>query len=114
MGKLGHDVLLGRAEVQFLEGEFENALRSYGLILANFPTLDEARVGVVLSDLAMESAEEAQALFEYYHVIKENKENAVGIIEEFLKNMDNTSQKLHELLTSPWQEADRVQRWHTL
>jgi tetratricopeptide (TPR) repeat protein len=104
MGKLGHDVLLGRAEVQFLEGEFENALRSYGLILANFPTLDEARVGVVLSDLAMESAEEAQALFEYYHVIKENKENAVGIIEEFLKNMDNTSQKLHELLTSPWQE----------
>jgi len=104
MGKLGHDVLLGRAEVQFLQGEFENALRSYGLILANFPTLDEARVGVVLSDLAMESAEEAQALFEYYHVIKENKENAVGIIEEFLKNMDNTSQKLHELLTSPWQE----------
>ncbi len=104
MGKLGHDVLLGRAEVQFLEGEFENALRSYGLILANFPTLDEARVGVVLSDLAMESAEEAQALFEYYHVIKENKENAVGIIEEFLKNMDNTSQKLHELLTSPLQE----------
>jgi len=104
MGKLGHDVLLGRAEVQFLQGEFENALRSYGLILANFPTLDEARVGVVLSDLAMESAEEAQALFEYYHVIKEDKENAVGIIEEFLKNMDNTSQKLHELLTSPWQE----------
>ena len=104
MGKISQEVLLERAESEFLKGDFAKALRSYGLILEDYPSLDEARVGVVLSDLGMESEEEAQALFDYYQLIKNEKENASDIIDSFLENLDSSKQKLQELLVAPWEE----------
>ncbi len=104
MSKISQDVLLERAESEFLKGDFAKALRSYGLILEDYPSLDEARVGVVLSDLGMESEEEAQALFDYYQLIKNEKENASDIIDSFLENLDSSKQKLQELLVAPWEE----------
>ncbi|HEY9191052.1 MAG TPA: hypothetical protein VIM88_09335 [Sulfurovum sp.] len=96
--------MLQRAEHEFLKGDYANALRSYGLILKDYPTLDEARVGVVLSDLGSDSEEEAQALFDYYQMIKSEKENAVDIIDGLIENLDSTKHKLQELLVSPWEE----------
>ena len=81
MNKVSQDLLLQRAEGEFLKGDYVNALRSYGLILKDYPLLDEARIGVYLSDLGAESEEEAQALFDYYQMIKTEKENAVDIID---------------------------------
>lgn len=104
MNKKNQDLLLQRAEHEFLKGDYANALRSYGLILKDYPTLDEARVGVVLSDLGSDSEEEAQALFDYYQMIKSEKENAVDIIDGLIENLDSTKHKLQELLVSPWEE----------
>lgn len=104
MNKKNQDLLLQRAEDAFLKGDYANALRSYGLILKDYPTLDEARVGVVLSDLGIDSEEEAQALFDYYQLIKGEKENAVDIIDGLIETLDSSKHKLQELLVAPWEE----------
>ncbi len=104
MAKISQDLLLKRAENEFLQGEYAKALRSYGLILRDYPTLDEARIGVYLSDLGIESEEEAQALFDYYQMIKSEKENAVDIIDGLIENLDSSKHRLQELLVEPLEE----------
>ncbi len=104
MNKVNQDLLLKRAEHEFLQGDYANALRSYGLILKDYPTLDEAKIGVYLSDLGIESEEEAQALFDYYQMIKSEKENAVDIIDGLIENLDSSKHKLQELLIEPLEE----------
>ena len=104
MSKISQDLLLQRAEGEFLNGEFRNSLRSYGLILKDHPTLDEAKIGVYLSDLGIESEEEAQALFDYYQVIKSEKSNAVDIIDGLIDSLDSSKKQIHQLLMDPLEE----------
>ena len=104
MGKISQDLLLERAETEFLKGDYNNALRSYGLILKDYPLLDEARIGVYLSDLGSDSEEEAQALFDYYQMIKSEKENAVDIIDGLIDSLDSSKHDIQELLLNPIQE----------
>jgi hypothetical protein len=104
MSRISRDLLLQRAEGEFLKGDFRNALRSYGLILKDYPTLDEAKIGVYLSDLGIESEEEAQALFDYYQVIKSEKENAVDIIDGLIDSLDTSKQYIQDLLLDPMEE----------
>jgi hypothetical protein len=104
MSKINQDLLLERAEHEFLKGDYTNALRSYGLILRDYPTLDEAKIGVYLSDLGVESEEEAQALFDYYQLIKTEKDNAVDIIDGLIENLDSSKQMIQELLVDPVEE----------
>lgn len=104
MSKLSQERLLQRAEGTFLKGNYADALRSYGLILKDYPTLDDARIGVFLSDLGIEREDEAQALFDYYQVIKDEKENAVEIISNIIDTLDSTKYQLEELLINPIEE----------
>ena len=104
MRKVNKNLLLQRAEHEFLQGEFSSALRDYGLLLKDYPALDEAKVGVYLSDLGIESSEEAQALFDYYQAIKDEKENAVEIIDSLIRSLDDSKGTLKELLVDPVQE----------
>ena len=104
MSRISQNLLLQRAEGEFLNGDYQNALRTYGLILKDYPALDEAKIGVYLSDLGTESEEEAQALFDYYQVIKTEKENAVDIIDELIDSLDTSKQFIQELLLKPVQE----------
>ncbi len=104
MNRVSQDMLLQRAEGEFLKGDYRNALRSYGLILKDYPMLDEAKIGVYLSDLGIESEEEAQALFDYYQVIKSEKENAVDIIDGLIDSLDSSKKYIQELLLNPIEE----------
>lgn len=101
MAKPGQHILLERAEVAFLEGNFKVALHTYGLVLSENSNIDEARIGVYLSELGYESQDEAQALFDYYHMIKESKKNAVDIIEGLIESLDSTKLELKKLLIDP-------------
>ena len=101
---MNQELLLQRAEAEFLKGDYTNALRSYGLILKDYPTLDEAKIGVYLSDLGIESQEEAQALFDYYQVIKDEQDNAVDIIDGIIENLDTSKKQIQELLVDPIEE----------
>jgi hypothetical protein len=104
MSKISQNLLLQRAEGEFLNGDYQNALRSYGLLLKDYPALDEAKIGVYLSDLGTESEAEAQALFDYYQVIKTEKDNAVDIIDGIIDSLDTSKQYIQELLLDPVQE----------
>ncbi len=104
MAKINKNLLLQRAEGEFLEGDFSSALRDYGLLLKDYPTMDEAKVGVYLSDLGIESREEAQALFDYYQAIKDQKENAAEIIDSLIRTLDHSKDTIRELLIDPIQE----------
>jgi len=104
MSKKSQDLLLQRAEGEFLQGDYRNALRSYGLILKDYPLLDDAKVGVYLSDLGIESEDEAQALYDYYQAIKDEQKNAADIIDGLIDSLDQTKHKIHELLTDPIHE----------
>jgi len=106
MPKVNQTILLQRAEGEFLQGDFENALRSYGLILKDYPTLDEATIGVYLSDLGVENKEEAQALFDYYQAIKEEKKNAVEIIDHLIETLDSSKHEIHKLLDPVEEQID--------
>ena len=100
------NILLKRAEQSFLKREYQNSLRSYGLILKDYPALDEAKVGVFLSDLGMQRDDEAQALFDYYQIIKDEKDNAVEIIDELISNLDDVEFQLEENLVAPFKELE--------
>jgi len=104
MSKVSQEILLERAEKEFLKGNYMTALRAYGLILRDHPSSDEARVGVYLSDLGEESAEEAQALFDYYQMIRSEKKNAVEIIYSLINSLDSSKESIYELLDAPVEE----------
>lgn len=96
--------LLTRAEKKFLGGSFDEALRDYGLALNNNPSLSEAKVGVFLSDLALDSEDEAKALFDYYQVIKSTNDDAEKIIDNLIDSVYSSKSKIHEILLEPLQE----------
>ena len=62
------------------------------------PKLDEAKVGIYLSDIGTENEEEAQSLFDYYHAIKDNEPEAAQIVHEIIDSIDVTKNTLGELL----------------
>ncbi len=91
--------ILDRAENLFYRGDYDEALRMYGILLKDCPGLEEARIGAILSDIALENDEEAQALFEYYQVLKEEQqEGAERIIEEMIGSLDDALEKISDLL----------------
>jgi len=98
MSKVSQEVLLERAESKFLQGDYQDALCAYALILKEYPALEEAKVGVYLSDLGAENGEEAQALFDYYQAIKDQQNNAVEIIDSIMNTLSYSQEKLKELL----------------
>ena len=104
MVKINKNNLLKRAEAQFVNGEYRQSLQSYGLLLKDHPDLGEARVGVYLSDLGLESEDDAQALFDYYQVIKTEQDDAVEVIDNLIHTLDNSKNSLQELLIDPLKE----------
>ena len=104
MVKTNKNSLLKRAEEHFVNGEYRQSLQSYGLILKDHPELGEARVGVYLSDLGLESEDDAQALFDYYQVIKAEQDDAAEIIDNLIHTLDNSKNSLQELLIDPLKE----------
>lgn len=104
MKKISKKNLLERALTQFSNGEYQQALQSYSLLLNDYPQLTEAKIGVYLSDLGTESGDDAQALFDYYQVIKEEDVDALEIIDTLIKTLDNSKQSLQELLLDPINE----------
>jgi len=101
MAKISKKHLLDRAEMQFTSGEYMASLQNYGLLLKDYPELDEAKVGVYLSDLGLESADDAQALFDYYQVIKKEKKNAAEVIDNLIHTLDSAKNSLRDLLVDP-------------
>ncbi|WP_456432466.1 hypothetical protein [Nitratifractor sp.] len=98
-------VLLKRAEEQFLNRDYDNALKIYSLVLQEDPQLRDARIGVILSDMGLENDEDAQALFDYYQAIKHSDANAEKVIDELMEAIYATRVVIREQLIGGLEEA---------
>jgi len=94
--------ILTQAKDSFSKADFKNALEQFAQVLQNYPNSKEAYNGVILSEMAMSGEGGAEALFDYYEILKEDdKEQADFIMEEILQNMDGSLEKLSEVFAEP-------------
>lgn len=99
---------LALANDSFSKSEYAQALRNYALVLKDYPNSREAYNGAILAEMAMSGESGAEALFDYYEVLREeDAEQADMIISEILETMDGTLDQLGELLTEP--EKNRLE-----
>jgi len=93
---------LSQAKDSFSQADYKNALEKFAYVLQNFPNSKEAYNGVILSEMAMSGEGGAEALFDYYEILKEeDKESADVIMGDILQNMDGTLDKLGEIFAEP-------------
>lgn len=89
---------LKQANEHFLAGQYIEALRDYSLALKDHPDSKEAYNGAILSDMAMSGETGAEALFDYYTILRsEDAEQADVVISEILETMDGTLEQLSGL-----------------
>lgn len=99
---------LTQAKESFSRSDYKNALEKFAAVLQNFPNSQEAYNGVILAEMALSGEGGAEALFDYYEVLKEeDKEQADIIMSDILKNMDGSLDKLREVFAEPLR--DRVE-----
>ncbi len=103
------NVLLQRAEEQFLNKDYSNALKIYGLLLKDYPQLKDAKVGAYLSDMGFDLEEDAQALFDYYQAIKNSSDDAEEIIDELSQTIYATRIIVQEQVVGAIQEQREYQ-----
>ncbi len=102
MGTISKYKILSQAKDNFSRAEYKNALDKFAQVLQNDPDSKEAFNGVILSEMAMSGEEGAEALFDYYEILREeDKEEADAIMSEILESMDGTLEKLSEVFAEP-------------
>jgi len=96
---------LSKAKESFSQSKFQDAMNQFGQVLQSYPNSKEAFNGVILSEMALSGEGGAEALFDYYEVLKEEDRDSADIImNDILQNMDDSLEKLNELFTQPLQE----------
>ncbi|MDQ1267759.1 MAG: hypothetical protein QG560_402 [Campylobacterota bacterium] len=99
---------LSQAKESFSKSDYKNALEKFAAVLQNFPNSKEAYNGVILAEMALSGEGGAEALFDYYEVLKEeDKEQADVIMSEILQNMDGSLERLREVFSEPLR--DRIE-----
>lgn len=93
---------LSQAKESFSKSDYKNALEKFATVLQNYPNSQEAYNGVILAEMALSGEGGAEALFDYYEILREeNKEEADIIMSQILKNMDGSIEKLQEVFAEP-------------
>ncbi len=93
---------LSQAKDSFSKSNYRNALEKFATVLQDYPNSKEAYNGVILSEMALSGEGGAEALFDYYEILKdEDKEQADKIMSDILQTMDGTLDKLSEIFAEP-------------
>lgn len=89
---------LAQANEYFLAGQYLEAIREYSFALETNPLSKEAYNGAILADMAVSGEHGAEALFDYYAILRgEDSEQADIVISEILETMDGTLEQLGTL-----------------
>ena len=105
MGTISKYKILSQAKDSFSKAEYKNALDKFAQVLQNYPNSKEAFNGVILSEMAMSGEEGAEALFDYYEILREeDTEQADAVMSEILESMDGSLEKLSEVFAEPLRE----------
>lgn len=93
---------LTQAKDSFSKSNYKSALEKFAIVLQDYPNSKEAYNGVILSEMALSGEGGAEALFDYYEILKdEDKEEADKIMSDILQTMDGTLDKLGEIFAEP-------------
>jgi len=96
---------LSQAKDSFSKAEYKNALEQFAVVLQNYPNSTEAYNGVILSEMAMSGEGGAEALFDYYEVLKiDDQDQADKIMSEILQDIDGSLEKLSQVFADPLRE----------
>ncbi len=88
------------AKYNFEKREYKKALFYYSLALNESPIDQEAKIGAILADMALEQEEEAMALFDFYEIEKsKNLDNAEEIIKAIIKSNDDKDEEFNNFLS---------------
>ena len=102
MSSISKHKTLTKAKDSFTKSNYKDALEKFAQVLQNYPNSKEAYNGVILSEMAMSGEGGAEALFDYYEILKEeDKESADIIIDEILQNLDGALDKISKLIADP-------------
>ena len=105
MSTLSKFKTLSLAKDSFSKSDFEAAMNQYGEVLQSYPNSKEAYNGVILAEMAMSGEGGAEALFDYYEILKEDdKESADIIMSDILQNMDGSLEKLADIFSQPMRD----------
>ncbi len=105
MTNISKHKILDQAKESFSQEDYKRALEKFAEVLQNFPNSKEAYNGVILSEMALSGETGAEALFDYYEILKEeDTEEADAIMSEILKNMDGTLEELGKAFSQPLRE----------
>jgi tetratricopeptide (TPR) repeat protein len=97
--------ILSEAKKSFSSSDYKKALEKFATVLQNDPSSKEAYNGVILSEMALSGESGAEALFDYYEILKaEDSESADEIMSDILENMDGTLEKLTEIFKEPFRD----------
>ncbi len=87
------------ASNSFFKRDYKRAMLNYSLALKESPNDEEARIGVLLSDMATEKEDKAVALFEYYEVSKlMDAQNAHEIMENIINSVEENDDVFENMI----------------
>ena len=93
---------LSQAKDSFSKSNYKSALEKFATVLQDYPNSKEAYNGVILSEMALSGEGGAEALFDYYEILKDDdKEQADKIMSDILQTMDGALDKLGEVFAEP-------------
>lgn len=94
--------ILSQAKDSFSKSDYKNALDKFAIVLQNDPNSKEAYNGVILSEMALSGEGGAEALFDYYEILREeNKEEADAIMSQILQDMDGSLERVKDAFLEP-------------
>ncbi|WP_281951947.1 hypothetical protein [Nitrosophilus kaiyonis] len=107
MSKKEFKKLFSKANRAFLNGDYKKAIFYYSLILKQDPENREAKIGILLSDLATEENDEANVLYDYYYSLKKEKnKDAEKIIEDIINSHDTTLDQISKFINEDNEEFE--------
>lgn len=96
---LNKNELLSEANAYFVSRQYDKALFLYSQLIQLDPSDEELGLYAVICDIAQESEEKAQGLFDYYSVAKaEDPSNAIKYTINMIDAYDGDNEKIAELV----------------
>jgi len=105
MKKINLKKILSKANDNFSAQKYEASLLDFSLVLKDDPDNKEAKIGVLLSDMALSGEDGAQALFDYYAILRSDENtDAETILEDLISSLDGSLDKIGKLISEPIQD----------
>ncbi|RAX54905.1 hypothetical protein CCY99_01820 [Helicobacter sp. 16-1353] len=105
--------ILRKAKKAFLAKKYHIAINYFNDIIVLHPDSKEAKMGILLCDVAIDNEEQAQKLFEYYQITKTQKlpnaeENIINLINILDKNTNHFVSLLNDYEEAQINDIDGI------